>query len=79
MPSITYERFIHISGKRTSPQRDLFLDMINNPENYKGYIVYLKDLDEDEIYSPLDQAKTFFMNEGGNWQSADFYDQVYEE
>ena len=79
MNSITYEKFIHLSGKRTSTQRSMFLDMVNNPHNYKGYIVYLKELDEDEIYSPFDHAKTFYMNEGGNWQSADFHNQVFEE
>lgn len=79
MTSLTYERFRHISGKRTSSQRSLFLDMANNPQNYKGYIVYLKDIDDDEIYQPFDHAKTFYMNEGGTWQSADFHNQVFEE
>lgn len=79
MTAITYERLKHISGKRTSPNRELFLDMVNNPNNYKGYIIYLKDIDDDEVYSPLDHAKTFYMNEGGVWQSADFHDQLFEE
>lgn len=79
MTVITYERFKHISGKRTSPQRTLFLDMINNAENYKGYIVYLKDIDEDEIYEPFNHAKTFYLNEGGDWISTDFHEQVFEE
>ena len=79
MTTIIYERLRHISGKRTSPNRELFLDMVNNPNNYKGYIIYLKDLDDDEIYSPFDHAKTFYMNEGGVWQSADFHNQSFEE
>jgi hypothetical protein len=68
-----------MSGKRTSQNRTLFLDMVNNPDKYKGYIVYLKDIDEDEIYEPFDHAKTFYMNEGGEWHSADFHKQLFEE
>ena len=41
--------------------------------------VYLKDIDEDEIYQPFDHAKTFYMNEGGEWHSADFHKQLFEE
>jgi hypothetical protein len=78
MTSLIYERFRHISGKRTSTQRGLFLDMINNPNNYKGYIVYLKDIDDDEIYEPFDHPGTFYMNEGGLWQSTDYHNQVIE-
>lgn len=78
MAEILYDKFKHMSGKRDSPNRLLFLDMVNNPQNYKAYIVYLKDLDEDEIYSPFDHAKTFYMNEGGEWQSADFHNQAFE-
>lgn len=78
MAEILYDKFKHMSGKRDSPNRLLFLDMVNNPQNYKAYIVYLKDLDEDEIYSPFDHAKTFYMNEGGQWQSTDFHNQVFE-
>ena len=79
MTNIIYERFRHISGKRTSENRNLFLDMVNDPIKYKGYIIYLKDIDEDEIYEPFDHAKTFYMNEGGEWQSADFHKQAFEE
>lgn len=76
MAAITYDRFKHVSGKRTSSQRALFLDLVNNPDNYKGYIVYLRDIDEDEIYQPFDNPGTFYMNEGGEWQSADFHNQA---
>lgn len=78
MSEIKYDRLRHISGKRTSSQRELFLDMANNPQKYKGYIIYLTEIDEDEIYEPFDGAKTFYMNEGGVWQSADFHKQVFE-
>lgn len=78
MAEILYDKFKHMSGKRDSINRLLFLDMVNNPQNYKAYIIYLKDLDEDEIYSPFDHAKVFYMNEGGVWQSTDFHNQVFE-
>jgi hypothetical protein len=79
MTQIIYQRFKHMSGKRTSTQREVFLDMVNNPTKYKGYIVYLKDIDDDEIYSPFDHPGTFYMNEGGTWHSTDFHSQIFEE
>lgn len=56
-----------ISGKRTNPDRAQFLDYINNPQNYKGCIVYLKDIDQDEIYGNFDQPDKFYFNEAGVW------------
>lgn len=79
MSVLTYDRFKHMSGKRTSPQRQLFLDMVNNPQNYKGYIVYLKEIDDDEIYQPFDHTGTFYVNEGGVWLTTDFHEQALEE
>ena len=73
MTSVGYERLKHISGKRTSSGRQIFLDMASNPQNYKGYIVYLKDIDEDEIYEPFSEPKKFYLNEGGAWQTKDTY------
>jgi hypothetical protein len=73
MPSVSFDRLKHISGKRTSAGRELFLDMVNNPQNYKGYIVYLKEIDEDEIYQPFAEPKKFYLNEGGQWQTKDTY------
>lgn len=77
MVAIIYEKFIHLSGRRTSTQRTLFFDMINNPNNYKGYVVYLREIDEDEKYIPFEEPKKFYFNEGGNWQSADFFNAAW--
>jgi hypothetical protein len=56
-----------ISGKRTSSKRAQFLDYVSHPQNYKGCIVYLSEIDEDEIYGNFDQVDKFFFNEGGVW------------
>lgn len=62
-----------ISGKRTSSQRSQFLDYANNPQNYKGCILYLTEIDEDEIYGLFDNPNKFFFNEGGTWIESNFY------
>jgi hypothetical protein len=56
-----------ISGKRTWSKRSQYLDYVNNPQNYKGCIVYLSDIDEDEIYGNFDQIDKFYFNEAGVW------------
>lgn len=65
--------FRHISGKRNWKHREMFLDMVNNPEKYKGFIVFLKDLDEDELYEPFIVIKKYYFNEGGIWQTGDMF------
>lgn len=65
---------IKISGKRTSTQRALFLDMANNPDKYKGQIIYLTEIDNDEIISIFDNPKKFYFNESGTWYESDFID-----
>lgn len=62
-----------VSGKRTSSQRAQFLDYVNNPQNYKGCIIYLSEIDEDEIYGLFDNPNKFFFNEGGVWIESNFY------
>lgn len=56
-----------ISGKRTWSKRSQYLDYVNNPQNYKGCIIYLSDIDEDEIYGNFDQIDKFYFNEAGVW------------
>jgi hypothetical protein len=62
-----------VSGKRTSLNRSQFLDYVNNPQNYKGCIIYLSEIDEDEIYGLFDNPNKFFFNEGGVWIESNFY------
>ena len=65
---------IKISGSRTSSQRTLFLDMVNSPQNYKGYIIYLTEIDLDEIYGVFDNPKKFYFNQLGTWHESNFFD-----
>lgn len=73
MPTLSFDKLKHVSGKSTSPDRSLFLDLINNPQNYKGYIVYITEVDQDELYDPFYDPGRFYFNEGGVWQSSDFF------
>lgn len=63
-----------VSGSRTSSQRAFFLDLVNNPQNYKGYIIYLTEIDLDEIYGVFDNPKKFYFNQAGTWYESNFYD-----
>jgi hypothetical protein len=62
-----------VSAKRTSSQRSQFLDYVNNAQKYKGCIIYITEIDEDEIYGVFDVAEKFFFNEGGNWIESNLY------
>lgn len=62
-----------VSGKRTWSNRAQFLDYVNNPQSYKGCIIYLSEIDEDEIYGLFDNPNKFFFNEGGVWIESNFY------
>jgi hypothetical protein len=65
---------LKISGRRTSTQRAQFLDLVNNPENYKGHIIYLTEIDLDEIYGVFDNPKKFYFNQNGTWHESNFFD-----
>ena len=62
-----------ISGRRTSSQRSQFLDYVNNPQKYEGCVVYLTEIDEDEIYGEFDQPDKFYFNEDGIWYVSQFF------
>lgn len=62
-----------ISGRRTSSQRSQFLDYVNNPLDYEGCIVYLTEIDADEIYDAFDQEDKFYFNENGVWYVSQFF------
>ena len=66
-------KIVLISGKRTSPDRTQFLDYTNNPQNYEGCVVYLIDIDEDEVYGLFDAPNKFYFNENGVWFESTFY------
>lgn len=62
-----------ISGKRTSSQRSQFLDYVNNAQDYQGCIVYLTEIDEDEVFGDFDQPEKFYFNEQGVWYVSQFF------
>ena len=64
---------LKVSGKRTSTQRSLFLDLHNNPQLYKGYMIYLTEIDNDEIYGVFNKPRKFYFNENGVWHESPFY------
>ena len=74
MTSIDFPHLLKVSGQRTSANRALFLDLLNNSQNYKGYIVYITEIDSDEKYTPFEEPRKFYFNEGGQWQTSDFVD-----
>jgi hypothetical protein len=64
-----------ISGKSTSPQRSQFLDYFNNPQNYPGCVIYLTELDNDQIIGVFNKANKFYFNEDGTWFESTFFGQ----
>lgn len=62
-----------ISGRRTSYQRAQFLDYANNPQLYKGCMIYLTEIDSDEIYGVFNKANKFYFNENGIWFESPFF------
>lgn len=62
-----------VSGKRTSAQRAQFLDYVYNPQKYEGCIIYLTEIDEDEILGYFDNPDKFYFNEQGVWYESTFY------
>jgi hypothetical protein len=66
-------KIILISGKRISSQRAQFLDYHANPQNYEGCVIYLTEIDEDEIYGIFDNPDKFYFNENGTWYESTFF------
>ena len=62
-----------ISGKRISYQRSQFLDYANSPSLYTGCIIYLTEIDNDEIYGVFNKANKFYFNENGIWFESPFF------
>jgi hypothetical protein len=62
-----------ISGRRTSYLRAQFLDYVNNPGTYAGCVIYLTEIDNDEIYGVFNKANKFYFNENGIWFESTFF------
>ena len=62
-----------ISGKKTSSQRAQFLDYVNNPSLYVGCMIYLTEIDNDEILGLFNKSNKFYFNENGVWFESPFF------
>lgn len=65
-----------ISVTATSPDLELFIDMIANPQDYKGRAIYVKKLDpiagQDSWPDPFLFEEKFYFNESGEWFESPF-------
>jgi len=72
VPSACGGKIQIISGRRTSYQRAQFLDYFNSPSLYNGCIIYLSEIDNDEILGSFTAANKFYFNENGTWFASPF-------
>ena len=56
-----------IDASDDSEELPLFLDMIENAQNYRGAIVYLTDVGPTERPDPFLWKDKFYFNEGSEW------------
>lgn len=61
-----------LSAKDTSSDFPTLTDMINNPCNYEGYIVYIKEVGAT-LYEPFIEAGKLYFNEGCTWFRSPFF------
>jgi len=55
-----------LSANDASPEFVELQARINNPNGYKGEIVYIREVGAT-LYPPFDQTKKFYFNENGAW------------
>lgn len=55
-----------------SPELGRFLDLIENPCNYKGRVVYLTAVGPTQRPDPFLWADKFYFNEGCEWHESPF-------
>lgn len=63
---------IVIDGRDNSSDIDLFLDILNNPCNYRGKVVYLTHIGPTARPDPFLWADKFYFNEGCEWFESPF-------
>jgi hypothetical protein len=61
-----------IDASDGSAQLDLFLDLIDNPCNYKGRVVYITALGPTPRPDPFVFANKFYFNENCEWFESPF-------
>lgn len=63
---------IEIDASDGSEQLSQFLDILENPCNYKGKVVYLTAIGPTERPDPFLWADKFYFNEGCEWHESPF-------
>lgn len=61
-----------INASDDSPELDKFLDLINNPCNYKGKVVYISAIGPTRRPDPFLWPDKFYFNEGCEWYESPF-------
>ena len=61
-----------IDASDNSPELDKFLDLLNNPCNYKGRVVYLTAVGPTPRPDPFLWPDKFYFNEGCEWHESPF-------
>lgn len=71
-------RIIKISAADNSSQLPQFIDYVENPQNYKGCIIYLTALGSYHP-APFNLANKFYYNEDGTWYTSPFIFEIFED
>lgn len=61
-----------INARDDSPEIEKFLDLLNNPCNYKGRVVYLTAVGPTPRPDPFLWPDKFYFNEGCEWHESPF-------
>lgn len=67
-----------LSAADDSPQLVQFIDYVENPQNYKGCIIYLTALGSYHP-NPFDLPNKFYYNEDGQWFASPFIFEIFED
>lgn len=67
-----------INAANNSPDLAQFIDYNENPQNYKGCVIYLTALG-DYSPAPFDIPNKFYYNEDGLWYTSPFAFEIFED
>jgi len=70
--AVSGQGILVINARDDSPEIDKFIDLIENPCNYKGRIVYLTAVGPTTRPDPFLWADKFYFNEGCEWHESPF-------
>jgi len=70
--STTSKGILQIDASDGSPDLGRFLDLLENPCNYRGRVVYLTAIGPTQRPDPFLWADKFYFNEGCEWHESPF-------